>query len=244
MPLLTPHYRVIAIDPPGIGDSDPLPGGSDTRAVAAFLHRLLEKLGEQRFFLVGHDIGAWIGYVLAALHPQAVRRLVVIDALAPGLAPAQGYAFEKERIVKNWHFFFNALPELPEILIAGREREYLRFLLRTRSADFARTFTEADVEEYARSYSQPGAMAAGFSYYRAIFESGSQNLALASRKLDMPVLAVGGELWMGAIMKPMFEKVADNVAGAVIPGCGHFVPEEAPEELAKTILDFLAAEAR
>ncbi len=244
MPLLTPRHRVIAIDPPGIGYSDPLPHGSDTRAVAEFLHRLLDSMGERRFFLVGHDIGTWIGYALAALHPETVRRLVVIDALAPGLAPPQGYAFEKERIVKNWHFFFNALPELPEILIKGREREYLRFLLRTRSANFAKTFTEADVEEYARAYAREGAMSAGFSYYRSIFESASQNLAFATSSLKMPVLAIGGELWMGAVMKPMFERVAQDVTGAVIPDCGHFVPEEAPEALAALILDFVAADGR
>ncbi|MDQ4062252.1 MAG: alpha/beta hydrolase [Pseudomonadota bacterium] len=242
IPLLAPHCRVIAIDPPGLGDSDPLPTGSDTRAVAASIKALLDRLGYQRILLVGHDIGAWIGYAFAAAYPESVRRLVAIDAAVPGVAPAGTLALTPDRVRKAWHFFFNALPDLPEALIAGRERLYLEWLFRNRSADPDAAFSDADVETYARCYSRPGRMRAGFDYYRAIFDSIAQNQGYARTKLRMPVLAIGGGEWLGAGMQATFEPIAENVSGVVIEGCGHFVPEEAPERLVELLLEFFAAE--
>ena len=242
MPRLAERYRVIAIDPPGLGDSDPLPVPPDTRAVAACIRQVLLDLGHGRAAVVGHDIGTWIGYVLAAAHPGMVSRFIAIDAAVPGLAPAAALAFTPDRVPKVWHFFFNALPDLPEALVEGRERVYLEWLFRSRSADPDAAFTAADIDEYVRCYSRPGAMRAGFDYYRAIFASSAQNQAYAATKLAMPVLAIGGERWLGAAMKTSFEPVSDDLAAAVIEGCAHFVPEEAPERLTELLLRFLAGE--
>ena len=85
-------------------------------------------------------------------------------------------------------------------------------------------------------------MRAGFDYYRAIFDSIAQNQGHAQTRLCMPVLAIGGGEWLGAGMQATFEPIAEDVSGAVIDGCGHFVPEEAPERLAELLLDFFAAE--
>jgi len=243
MPRLAECYRVIAIDPPGLGDSDPLPVPPDTGAVAACIRRLLLELGYERVTLVGHDIGAWIGFALAAAHPEMVSRFVATDAAVPGLAQPAAFAFTPDRLPKVWHFYFNALPDLPEALVEGRERLYLEWLFRSRSADADAAFSAADIGEYVRCYSRPGAMRAGFDYYRAIFASSAQNQTYAATKLPMPVLAIGGEQWLGGAMKASFERVADDLSAAVIAGCAHFVPEEAPERLTELLLEFLAAEA-
>ncbi len=240
MPRLAERYRVIAIDPPGLGDSDPLPVPPDTGAVAACIRRLLVELGYERVAVVGHDIGAWIGFALAAGHPEMVSRYVAIDAAVPGLAPPAAFSFTPDRIPKVWHFFFNALADLPEALVESRERLYLEWLFRSRSADPDAAFRAADIDEYVRCYSRPGAMRAGFDYYRAIFASSAQNQAYAATKLSMPVLAIGGERWLGAAMKASFEGVCDDLTAVVIEGCAHFVPEEAPERLTELLLGFLA----
>jgi pimeloyl-ACP methyl ester carboxylesterase len=242
MPRLAERYRVIAIDPPGLGDSDPLPVPPDTGAVAACIRRLLVELGYERVAVVGHDIGAWIGFALAAAHPEIVGRFAAIDAAVPGLAPPTAFALTPDRIPKVWHFFFNALPDLPEALVEGRERLYLEWLFRSRSADADAAFSADDIDEYVRCYSRPGAMRAGFDYYRAIFASSAQNQAYAAKKLPMPVLAVGGEQWLGGAMRASFERVADDLSAAVIAGCAHFVPEEAPERLTELLLGFLAGD--
>lgn len=239
MPELARHYRVVAVDPPGLGQSGPPVGGSDLGNVAGHIDALRAALGIERLHLVTHDIGTWIGYAYAARYPERVRRLVLSDAAIPGIASAEAYALTPERIFKSWHFYFNYLPDLPEGLIAGREAFYLAWLFRSKSADPA-TFGEADVAEYARIYAAEGAMTAGFGYYRAIFESGAQNRETAQRKLAMPVLAIGGETGVGSLMGQMAEAVAADVRREVVPNCGHYIPEEAPETFCRLVLPFLA----
>lgn len=244
IPRLAARHRVIAIDPPGLGWSDPMDGTPDTETVAALLHQALEQLGvlgsnDREVFLIGHDIGAWLAYPLAVKFPAAFARVVVIDALVPGLAPPSAYAMTPDTVLKTWHFAFNALPDLPAALIAGRERLYLEWLFRSRALDPVTAFDDHAIDEYVACYSRIGAMNAGFAYYRAMFASAAQNRAYAAAgKVTVPILAIGGAQWLGAGIVSAFEAIGDNVAGAVIESCGHFVPEEQPEKLAELVLEF------
>jgi microsomal epoxide hydrolase len=244
IPRLAGRYHVIAFDPPGLGDTDPLPGGHDVTGVAAFVRAVLDHLGVDDYFYVGHDIGTWIGYALAASDPRGMRSLTVIDAALPGLAPAAAFALAPERVEKVWHFYFNALPGLPEMLIRGREREYLEWLFRSRSVHPDAAFAPEDIDEYARSYRRPEILAAGFDYYRSIFKSMEQNRAFARTKVKMPVLAIGAEKFLGAAMAATFEPLAETLIGRVIPDCGHYLLEEAPGPLADLLIDFFCEPAR
>ena len=237
MPALADTYRVIALDPPGLGDSG-RPKSYDTAGIAGYVDALLDALNLDQAHFVGHDIGAWIGYAYAARHAQRVQRLVLIDAAIPGIVPADTYALTPDRINKTWHFYFNALPDLPEALITGRERAFLAWLFGARSENKT-AIDETAIAEYARVYSAPGSLRAGFEYYRAIFDSIAQNRATAPVKLTMPVLAIGGAQWLGPLMHKMVEPVAANLRTEIIPGSGHFVPEEAPEALTLLLRDFL-----
>ena len=245
IPQLIAMHRVIAIDPPALGWSDPLPGGADpdSGTVATLLHDALDQLGalapRSKIHFVGHDIGAWLAYPFAAKYPDAVERIVVIDALVPGLASPQSYAMTPDTFRKTWHFAFNALPDLPEALIGGRERLYLEWLLRNRSHDAAASLDADAIDEYVACYSRPGAMRAGFGWYRALFASAAQNRAFAATgKIKTPILAVGGANWLGPAIVSAFEAIGENVTGALIENCGHFVPEEQPERLSGLVLDF------
>ena len=242
MPALARNYRVIAIDPPGLGESG-RPKSYDTAAIADCIDGFLDALGLDDVDFVGHDVGAWIGYAFAARHPRRVRRLALVDAAIPGIAPADTYALTPERVRKTWHFYFNALPGLPEALVAGRERMFLEWLFSQRSANEA-AFDEATLDEYTRVCSAPGAMQSGFAYYRAIFDSIAQNRETASKKLPMPVLAVGGKEWLGPLMRSMVEPVASDLRVEVIADCGHFVPEEVPEALVTVLQAFLGGGSR
>jgi microsomal epoxide hydrolase len=186
---------------------------------------------------VGYDIGAWIGYALAARHPAAVERLVLIDAAIPGITPPDAYALTPVQVARAWHFYFNALPELPEALVAGRERLFLEWLFRARSAHRV-AIEDTAVDEYVRLYSRPGAWRQGLMYYRSIFDTAEQNRATAAAKLAQPVLGVGGGAWLGELMKRAIEPVCADLRFEVIDGCGHFVPEEAPGRLAELLLEF------
>ncbi len=237
MPALAERYRVIAIDPPGLGDSG-RPDAYDTATIAGYIDALLETLEINCVDFIGHDIGAWIGYAYAVRYPNKVRRLALIDAAIPGIAPADAFALTPDRINKTWHFSFNALSELPEALVAGRERLYLSWLFDSRSTNKT-AIDDVAITEYTRVYSAPGAMRSGFAYYRAIFDSIAQNRITAANKLSMPVLAVGGAQWMGPMMEAMVAPVAHDLRGEVVANSGHFVPEEAPQAVCRIVQEFL-----
>ncbi len=155
MPSLATAYRIIAPDLPGQGDSDRPLGGYDTQTLATTVHGLLRQLGIGRYSLVSHDVGAWVAYPYAALFGDEVQRLVLMDAGIPGITLPEALPTAPDRAWRTWHFAFHAIPDLPETLIAGREREYLDWFLRRKTAD-PETFSDADIAEYLRDAGQAG----------------------------------------------------------------------------------------
>ena len=234
LPGLAEHFRVIAFDPPSLGDTQAPIGGYDLVTIASHLDALIDT---QDCLLVGHDIGAWIAYTYASRNPSKIRRLTLIDAAIPGLAPAEAYRPAPETRHRSWHFAFNFLPELPEMLITGRERQFLSWLFRTKSVDWTRAFDDAALDEYTRIYAAPGAWTGGLGYYRAIFDSMAQNRDRPP--LPMPTLAVGGDFGLGAMMEQSLKHAAADLRGVVIPNSGHYVPEEQPRALLDALLRFL-----
>jgi pimeloyl-ACP methyl ester carboxylesterase len=234
MPELAKHYTLIVPDLRGAGDSDKPATGYDKRTLAEDIHQLVLQLGHQRIFLVGHDIGLMVAYAYAAAYPADVRRLALLDAPIPGTKVFE----EIERSGKTWHFAFHNVQNLPEALVAGRERTYLtEGFYRALSYNPA-AFTEADVDEYVRAYSAPGGMRAGFEYFRAFLGDARQNKEYSKLKLSMPVLALGGEQSLGPAMVNMVKEVATDVRGGVIERCGHWIADERPEYLTEQLLAF------
>jgi pimeloyl-ACP methyl ester carboxylesterase len=236
--LATAGFRAIAVDPRGVGYSGRPEQGYDTGRVAADLHALMRRLGHERYAVVGHDVGMWIGYALASDYPKAIERLAVMEAIIPGLGQAPEIFVSPAVNNLLWHFMFNQLPDLPEMLTQGRERAYLAYIFDTRS--YKRDAVA--FETYAEAYSAPGALRAGFSYYRAIPETIEQNKRRAKDRLSIPVLALGAEY--AARDRPLatMRAVGSDVRGGVLPGCGHYVPEESPEALLEQLIPFLHRE--
>src|SRR5205085_12394119 len=131
---------------------------------------------------------------------------------------------------KIFQFFWHAVPDLPEQVTAGREREYLAWFFQAKAVH-PEAITSADLDEYARVYSKPGYMKAGFEYYRAFFTDRSQNQKSAQMKLQMPVLALGGviEKATGDTLSKALGAAAVNVSGGAVPDCGHYLQEECPD---------------
>jgi len=240
IPLLAKRHRVIAPDLRGLGDTSRPQDGYDARTVATDVAELVtQHLGIARFHLVGHDWGGPVAFALACQHARAVRSLAVVDVTIPGIGPdiSQGG--------KRWHHAFHMTPDLPEALVQGREREYLSWFYREFSWQ-PDAISAQDIDEYVRTYAQPGALRAGFSYYRNIPRNAADNRALLDSgfRLPMPVLAVGGgrteARGRGQEPELSLREIADNVQGMVIADSGHFVPEEQPAPLARGLLDFFA----
>ncbi len=238
IPDLAERFRVIAPDLRGLGDSSRPAGGYDKKTVGNDVWRLVrDVLGLPEFHLVGHDWGGPTAYAVAAAHPDAVRRLAVLDVTIPGDGSpgiSQGG--------RRWHHAFHQTLDLPEALIAGREEIYFGWFYRNYGAR-PDALSDADIAEYLRVYRQPGALRAGFSYYRAIPADIADNAATAAAfKLPMPVLALGGDRSWGRGMEVVesLRRMAVNVQGGVVENCGHWMPEEQPAELLRQLLAFLA----
>jgi pimeloyl-ACP methyl ester carboxylesterase len=235
IPGLADRYRVVAPDLRGLGDSARPAGGYDKRTVANDVWRLMtEVLGEQSFFLVGHDWGGPTAFSLAAQHRDAVKRMAIFDAPVPGDGSPVFHA-------GRWHHGFHWEDGLAEALTAGREDIYLRFFYRTFGGR-PDCVPEAAQQDYIRAYSQPGAMTAGFAYYRAMQQDILDNEAMLARdgRLRMPVLCYGGPLGRGRGMGAIdsWRRVAEDVRGGIAEGCGHWIPEERPDWVTAQLLAF------
>ncbi len=244
MPALAASGRhVIALDPPGMGDSDHPETGYDLKTVAADIHALVTSLNLTKdgpLDVAGHDVGTWISYAYASSYPQDIRRLVLFDAALPGVTQLPAGVPSDTNNVKSWHFSFNRLDDLPEILVSGHERAYLAWLFAHKMTK-QWALTPADLDEYVRIFEKPGAVRASFAYYRAAFSSEglAQAHEWAQHKLPMPVLTVGSEDGIGGILNLTLQSVAIDAKGDIAKGCGHFVAEECPETVVKEISDFL-----
>ena len=232
--LIANNYTVIAPDMRGLGDSEKPQTGYDKKTVAEDIYQLVKKLGYSKIYLVAHDWGAAVAYSYATAHPEDVNKMVILDIFLPGFGYEEAANFSPNGI---WHLSFHAVRDLPEKLIEGKEDTYLNWFYDWTYNQSA--ITSEAREEYIKQYSKPGAMRAGFEYYRAVFEDAEQNKEYAAKqKLDMPILTIGGEAGIGNATTTSFQKVANNVTGLTLPNTGHFIPEERPNFLIKQILEF------
>ncbi|MFF8569118.1 alpha/beta fold hydrolase [Streptomyces albidoflavus] len=239
MPSLAEHFTVIAADPRGSGLSDKPESGYDSTTSAAEFHRLMEILGHDRFSVIGHDIGMWTGYAMAADRPGPIERMVLVDAIIPGVSPSPPLLSDRRTSDFLWHFNFNRAHGINEQLVTGREDLYFGHQFATKAATPTSIPAEA-VDTYVQALRLPGALKASFEYYRAIDQILEQTRTRLQKKIDIPVLAVAGDALGGENMEKEVRTIASNVTGAVvIPDCGHYVPEEAPAAFVRAVLPFL-----
>lgn len=239
MPELARDFQVIAVDQRGIGLSDKPQTGYDLEAEANDMVALMESLGHRRFAMVGFDTGMPIAYAVAADHPDRVDRLVVGEAFIPGVSAPVPLITPEALNKRLWHIAFNRVgPEVNEALVRGREDVYF-------SAEFAASAGTPIPDNVVKYYvtllaSSPDALRGSFGWYRAIDSSIAQNQKRKTQRLTLPVLAIGGEKSSGAGTANTMKLVADDVQTVVISGSGHWVAEEAPDQLLAALKAFLA----
>ncbi len=237
--LVSAGFRVIAPDYRGAGDSWRPARGYDKCTMAGDIHKVLKEhlKIEDPVIMVGHDIGLMVAYTYAQAYREDISHLIVIDAPLPGTL-----AFDKIRSdPRVWHFSFHAVPDLPEFLISGRERQYLQSFFNYRIFNVGAISNE-DIDIFTTAYSAPGAIRAGLEVYRSFDQDINDNKAQLQKKgkLSIPVLAIGGQIsTSGSIMKEMMEEVAENVLAVRIPNTAHWVPEENPDMFLFEVLKFL-----
>src|ERR1700674_3416235 len=231
--VLAPRFTIIAPDLPGIGDSSIPKTGLDMKTSAERVHAAVNSLGYKKIRVVGHDIGLMVAYAYAALYPQEIEKLALMDAFLPGVG---GW----EAVYNNpgiWHFrFYGATPEA---LVKGRERIYFEHFWNDFAADKTRSIPEADRKAYTTAYSRPGRMRAGFAYFVSFQQAAKDFAGFAQTKLTMPVLSIGGAKANGVALGAQAKLIASDVTVVVLEDTGHWILEERPEETISALSRFL-----
>jgi pimeloyl-ACP methyl ester carboxylesterase len=233
MAKLAKNHTVIAPDLRGFGQSS-VPADGYTKAVMAQdIHALVTSLGFQRIAVVGHDIGLMVAYAYAAQYPSEVDRIALLDAFLPGVGQWQNVWLLRDL----WHFHFYG--ETPLKLVAGRERIYFEHFWNDFAADRAHSVSERDRRIYAKAYAQPGHMRAGFEVFKAFEKDASDFAGFATTPLPMPMLVLTGEKASGNFLIEQGKLVATNVEGVVVQGSGHWLMDEAPDQVIPKLVEFL-----
>jgi haloacetate dehalogenase len=222
----------------GYGDSDKPRDGYDKRSMAKDIHEVMFALGFKNYSVVGHDRGARVAHRLAMDNREQVKNLTVLD-----IVPTHTVFRDtgKELAAAYWHWFFFQVPDLPEIMMANSAEPFLRHMFR--ALCFRQdTIEEPMFQEYLRAFRLPGTIRAGLEDYRA---AATVDIADDERdlgkKLACPVLVIWGEYGkmhtLFDVLATWKEKAA-RVRGHPVK-CGHFIPEEAPDELLRDLVPFL-----
>jgi pimeloyl-ACP methyl ester carboxylesterase len=230
---LAATHTVLAPDLRGAGASAKPSQGYDKKTLAQDIHALAQSLGHRRVILVGHDIGLMVAYAYAAQYPDEVERIVLMDAFLPGVGDWKSVWLLRDL----WHFHFYG--ETPFRLVQGRERIYLEHFWNDFAADRTHSVPEADRRIYAAAFAQPGAILAGFSYFKAFEQDASDFSGFAATKLTMPMLVLAGEKASGSFLIDQARLVDTDVHGMVVAGSGHWLMEEAPGQVIPAIVAFV-----
>ena len=233
MAQLAKTNAVVAPDLRGFGQSAKPAGGYDKKTMAQDIHALATSLGYKRVRIAGHDIGLMVAYAYAAQYPAEVDRVVLMDAFLPGVGD-----WTKVWLLRDlWHFHFYG--DTPLKLVAGRERIYFEHFWNDFAADPKKSVSEQDRRFYAKAYGQPGAMRAGFEVFRNFEQDAKDFAGFAKTKLTMPMLVLSGEKAGGQFLIDQGRMVDDNVEGVIVTGAGHWLVDEAPDQVLPKLVAFL-----
>ena len=245
LPALAYRHRVVLMDLRGYGDSSRPPADArhqnhSKREMALDALAVMHAHGFERFDVLAHDRGARVAHRLAADHPQAVRRMVLLD-IAPTLAMYQNTTEAFARAY--WHWFALIQPgNLPEALIDSDPVRYVRSVMGARHAGLT-PFTPEALAEYERCAAIAGTATSICEDYRASAGIDLEHDRIdvqAGRRLTVPVHVLWGE--HGAVgrcfdVPALWRERATQVTGRVLP-CGHYLAEELPAQVAAEALNF------
>jgi pimeloyl-ACP methyl ester carboxylesterase len=238
MPALAKNYTVIVPDLRGFGDSSKPDTGYDGKTTSEDICHLVSQLGFNKILLVAHDVGSQTAYSYAADHPSNVSNLVIMDFPFPGFLPA---SFGQNG---PWWFAFSQVPDLLELLIHGKEKEYISWFFKELAYNPS-VMADGDIDVYSSHISGPGGLKGALDHFRAFPIDALQNKESATHKITMPVFVLGGEFYpaLGGHLPGNFalesiQALATNVKGVIVPLSGYWIPEEQPQFVIKQLAIF------
>jgi pimeloyl-ACP methyl ester carboxylesterase len=236
---LVGSYTVVAVDPRGVGLSAKPDSGYDSQTLASDMFALIDRIGFERFAMVGHDIGMWTGYAMAADRPGRIARIALGEAIIPGISPSPPLIpDDRRRSDLLWHMNFNRAREVNEQLVRGREEIYFGYQFATKAGAPDAIPADARAFYIEQMKRDPAALRASFEYYRAIDQSIPQNRARMTTKLTLPILAFAGRLFANDVVERELRTIATDVQSVILDACGHYPAEEQPALLVQALERF------
>jgi haloacetate dehalogenase len=241
-PLLAQQFTVVCPDLRGCGDSGKPPGDPEhlnysKRVMAQDQVDMMHRLGFDKFAVVGHDRGARIAHRMALDHEEKITKLVLLDIIPTSTAFAN---VNKEMATAAFNWFFSIQPDgLPERLIGAEPVFYLNYCLDHWAGTKARLAPEA-VAEYQRCFDKETIRATCEEFRAAATVDLVHDEADKEHKISCPTLLLWSteSMWADYDMIAIWKQRADMVQGFSMD-CGHFLPEENPEETAVALIRFL-----
>ncbi len=241
LPLLAKAgYFALAPDMRGYGDSSKPEGnaGYDGKTLADDFRLLTQQIGfgaGSPLLVIAHDMGAPPALLWAAHHPDEIAGLMYIEApvmLSGVLSKIITYTPEAMKNGSMWWWILPLAKDVPQRLLVGNERAFLTWFYEFETADPS-AFPPEVVNEYLRTFAGTEGVLGALGVYRTAFDTIALTEPLTASKVKVPIAAYGGDKSLGSNVQAMIEMVAEDVTGGVVANCGHFLPEEAPEQLLK-----------
>lgn len=235
-------FRVVAPDMRGYNlSSRPADVAAyDVDRLAGDIRDLIRERGTESALLAGHDWGAAVAWATAINHPEAVKRLAILNVPHPrrllhGLR-------QPRQLVKSWYMFFFQLPWLPERLVRTRRWFFFRHGFEHDARPGA--FTPQDISQYVEAWQQPGAAKAMIDYYRGVFRQSPKRAEARIRAVKAPTLVIWGERdrYLGAELAEPDPADVPNLERVVrLPDASHWVHHDEPERVTQLLIEFFAA---
>lgn len=229
------HY-VLAFDLPAVGDSHGAPSSADKRQLADIVLSAADSAGAHSIVVAGFDVGGMIAYAAAREFGHRILGAVVMNTVLPGIDPWSTVLADPN----IWHFAFHGIPELPELLVAGRQRAYFDFFFDA-LAGRKGAVSERHRAVFARAYERAEALKAGFDWYRAM--KIDAELHSRRREFRTPILYLRGDADGRSpddYLPGLTSAGAMHVEGAALHGSGEFSPLEVPEQFVQALVAFAA----
>ncbi|MDX2232087.1 MAG: alpha/beta hydrolase [Leptolyngbyaceae cyanobacterium bins.349] len=242
IPALSRYFKVVVPDLRGYNDSDKPSSGYDLDTLAADIQGLIESLGYTRAHIVGHDWGGAIAWHMAQKFPQSLNRMAILSA-APVQRFVQELVSNVDQLRRSWYILGFQVPGIPEWWIQKNLAAFVKNLLREQAIRKG-AFTLEDTQIYQSALAKPGVLSAALNYYRQMLSPWNwvRDWMNAPNPITVPTLVLWGE--EDSLVPPQVAQGLERLITApfnlkLIPHCGHWIQQEAPQTVNRELLAFL-----
>jgi len=245
IPALARHFKVVVPDLRGYNDSDKPESGYDLDTLSADIRGLIDRLGYAKAHVVGHDWGGTIAWHLAQKFPHYLNRLAILNAPHPQRF-VQELSSNLDQFRRSWYVLAFQVPGIPEWLIQQNLKDFVKGVLQGQAVRKG-AFSAEETEIYQAALEKPGVLGAALNYYRQLFNHFAWNWGQKQELVTAPTLVLWGE--DDAFLSKKLTESLDRLIAApfelkLVPHCGHWIQQEAPQTVNRELLNFLRNSSR